>query len=202
MTQNLLEVILLVFGPQSHSASFLQSWATHMYNKKLIYFSLLDRILYFMLKSCSPLTVHFKFTGSLVATMITECQSTIKCSLCKNNKICCSITILFSNSQNKLVIKYWNLLIRMDWIRGDEQNGGKFKQRPPRDGTKETISDPDKLAHPRWRGFLQDIYSNQRKFPKTKDGKTICMKLFLRGFCDKSCYTSYHQMTKKLLTSL
>jgi hypothetical protein len=40
ITQNLHVVISLVFGPQSHSASFPHSWASHMYDNRLIYSSL------------------------------------------------------------------------------------------------------------------------------------------------------------------
>ncbi len=40
MTQNFHAVISLIFGPQSHSASFLLSWASHMYDNRLIYSSL------------------------------------------------------------------------------------------------------------------------------------------------------------------
>jgi hypothetical protein len=35
--------------------------------------------------------------------------------------------------------------------------------------------------------FSKLFYFNQKKCPKTSDGKLICMKLFIRGICDKSC---------------
>jgi hypothetical protein len=71
------------------------------------------------------------------------------------------------------------------------KQGGKFKPGFQKEFNKELITDSDK-SHLRWRiqdgeDFAKIFYSNQRKCPKTKDGKTICMKLFLRGFCDKSC---------------
>jgi hypothetical protein len=40
MTQNLHAIISLCFGSNSHSAKFLQDWATHMYKKRLMYTSL------------------------------------------------------------------------------------------------------------------------------------------------------------------
>jgi hypothetical protein len=42
--------------------------------------------------------------------------------------------------------------------------------------------------------FAKVFYKNQKLCPKTHDGKTICMKYFLRGFCDKSC-TRAHTLT-------
>lgn len=47
-------------------------------------------------------------------------------------------------------------------------------------------------SHLRWRikenkNFLKTFYFNSKKFPKTKDGKVICMNLVLRGICDKTC---------------
>jgi hypothetical protein len=55
--------------------------------------------------------------------------------------------------------------------------------------------DQDK-NHFRWRvreneNFHSIFYSNQKKCPKTKEGKFICMNFFLRGFCDKSCPRSH-----------
>jgi hypothetical protein len=37
---------------------------------------------------------------------------------------------------------------------------------------------------------LSPKYSSPtRKCPKTKDGKEMCMKFLIRGFCDPSCTT-------------
>jgi len=63
---------------------------------------------------------------------------------------------------------------------------------------KDIITDPDR-SHLRWRikegeNFTQVFYANQKKCPKTTDGKTICMKLSLRGICNKSC-TRAHKLS-------
>jgi hypothetical protein len=41
MTQNFHSIVSLCFGPQSHSAIFLDNWAKHMYHHRLMYKSLL-----------------------------------------------------------------------------------------------------------------------------------------------------------------
>jgi len=63
---------------------------------------------------------------------------------------------------------------------------------------KDIITDNDP-KHVNWRlqdgeNFSQRFYLNQKKCPKTKDGKTICMKLFICGICDKSC-TRAHKLS-------
>jgi hypothetical protein len=42
--------------------------------------------------------------------------------------------------------------------------------------------------------FAKVFYKNQKQCPKTSDGKQICMKYFIRGFCDKSC-PRVHKLT-------
>jgi hypothetical protein len=37
MTKNLHSLISLCFGPESHSAVFLNDWARHMYNNRIMY---------------------------------------------------------------------------------------------------------------------------------------------------------------------
>ncbi len=64
---------------------------------------------------------------------------------------------------------------------------------------KDIITDSDK-SHLLWwikegENFAQVFYANQKKCPKATDGKTICMKLFLRGICDKSI--NFHWKMKK-----
>jgi len=63
---------------------------------------------------------------------------------------------------------------------------------------KDIITDPDR-SHLRWRikegeNFTQVFYANQKKCQKTTEGKTICMKLFLRGICNKS-FTRAHKLS-------
>ncbi len=65
---------------------------------------------------------------------------------------------------------------------------------------KEIVSDNDP-SHIHWRlqegeNFSKKFYFNQKKCPKTKDGKQICIKLFIRGICDKNC-TRAHKLSKE-----
>lgn len=65
---------------------------------------------------------------------------------------------------------------------------------------KDIITDNDP-KHAHWRlqdgeNFSRRFYLNQKKCPKTKDGKLICMKLFIRGICDKSCSRAHKLSTK------
>jgi hypothetical protein len=85
-----------------------------------------------------------------------------------------------------------------------KQGGGNgkqgWKQNQGNDGNKdkkETVVDQEK-SHLHWRvrdneNFHSIFYSNQKKCPRTKEGKYICMKFFLRGFCEKSC-TRAHKL--------
>jgi hypothetical protein len=79
------------------------------------------------------------------------------------------------------------------------RQGPKYNPHQEKQGGKDIVTDPDK-SHLRWRvqdgeNYTTIFYKNQKKCPKTHDGKPICMKFFLRGFCDKSC-TRAHKLTK------
>jgi len=70
-------------------------------------------------------------------------------------------------------------------LKGDKDLKNQFKS------WKDIITDNDP-KHAHWHlqdgeNFSKLFYFNQKKCPKTKDGKIICMKLFIRGICDKSC---------------
>jgi hypothetical protein len=75
---------------------------------------------------------------------------------------------------------------------GNIQDSGK--------GESEIIIDSDK-NHAAWHikqgeDFTKTFYKNQRQCPKTQGGKPICMKFFIRGFCDKSC-TRAHKLNQE-----
>jgi hypothetical protein len=75
--------------------------------------------------------------------------------------------------------------------------GGKDKNHLNND-KKDIITDDDK-KHLKWRvrpgeNFTKIFYFNQKLCPKNKDGKLLCMKYFLRGFCDASC-SRIHKLT-------
>jgi hypothetical protein len=77
-------------------------------------------------------------------------------------------------------------------LKGGQENKQQFKS------WKDIITNNDP-SHAHWRlqegeNFSKRFYFNQKKCPKTKDGKLICMKLFIRGICDKTC-TRVHKLS-------
>jgi len=181
ITQNLHVVISLVFGPQSHSASFPHSWASHMYDNRLIYSSLYSSDSGFYVK------VLFAIDSALQIHWRSCCNQEDRMSV--NDKV------LFMQEQQDMLLCH-NVMQQlpkpiMDKNQdSNEKNGpnqggkhnGKLKQGNQKDGGKEMIHDPYK-SHLCWRiqdgeDFSKIFYRNQRKSPKMKEGKMICMKLF------------------------
>jgi hypothetical protein len=83
---------------------------------------------------------------------------------------------------------------------GGGKQGWKNSQGNNNKDKKDIIVDQDK-SHLRWlvrenENFQNVFYSNQKKCPKTKEGRFICMKFFLRGFCNKAC-TRSHKLTQE-----
>jgi hypothetical protein len=188
MTQNLLAVISLCFGSKSLSATFLKDWEDHMYENRLMYSSLhasdpafftkvlfaIDNALQIHWRSCSTSQERPSVNDRILF------MSDIQDSILRHN---------FIQQLPKM------LSDKVEGIRdGKSLNKNIGKQNSGQDTNKnkqEIISDTDK-NHASWRvkqgqDFLKVFYKNQRQCPKTHDGKPICMKFFIRGFCDKSC---------------
>jgi hypothetical protein len=188
MTQNLQATLSLCFGPKSHSATFLDEWAQHMYQNRIMYTSLQTTDSSFFAK------VLFAIDSSLQIHWRSCSQALNRASV--NDKVLlmqdCQDQILRHNFIQQLP----KILIdKIDYQNNSKSNnGGKRFQIPDRDKDnhgKDIITNPDK-SHLRWRiregeNFAQIFHANQKKCPKTTDGKTICMKFFLRGLCDRSC---------------
>lgn len=195
MTQNLHATISLCFDSNSHSATFLDDWAHHMYQNRIMYSSLHATDPSFFAK------VLFSIDSALQIHWRSCCQASDRSSV--NDKV-----LLMQEHQDQILRHNFiqqlpkAILDKIDFLNNKKPPyGGKRYPIPDRDKdnqNKETITDPDK-SHLRWRikegeNFAQIFYANQRKCPKTKDGKTICMKLFLRGICEKSC-TRAHKLS-------
>jgi hypothetical protein len=109
--------------------------------------------------------------------------------LYKNNRTRCFITISCNNDQNPSLKKYQILLTRMVSTKeaSTMENSNKaFKKMVPRNPFM-TLTNLSFAGASKMEKIFPRFYSDQKKCLKTKEGKTICMKLFLRGFCDKSC---------------
>jgi hypothetical protein len=193
MAQNFLAVISLCFGSQSLSASFLKDWADHMYENRLMYSSLqasdptffakvlfaIDNALQIHWRSCSSTQDRLSVNDRIL--LMSETQE----SILRHNFIQ-QIPKLLSD---KVLATQEGLKDRTNgFIKpgGKQANGQDLIKGKP-----EIITDTDK-NHKIWHvkhgeDFTKIFYKNQKQCPKTNDGKTICMKFFIRGFCDKSC---------------
>jgi hypothetical protein len=205
MTQNFHSIVSLCFGPQSHSAIFLDNWAKHMYHHRLMYKSLLASDPTFFVQVLfsidRALQIHWK-------------------SCCDNNqRDTVNDRILMMQDKQDLIIQhnftYKLPKIILDKLQDipDKKIGNKEKEKDHISGKQEGKQDQNKSmsikdvlmnndpSHLRWRikdgeNFSKTFYSNGKKCPKTPDGKLICMRFFLRGICNKTC-TRSHKLSKE-----
>jgi hypothetical protein len=204
LTQNLHAVVTLCFGQSSHSAKFLKEWGNHMYSNRLMYKSLqasdnsffsqvlfcIDRALQIHWKSCCECSDRESVNDrvlfmSVKRDLIIQHNFTYNIPKLLRDKLFQSKKVepeqkVENGRANKLLGEY------------DKDKKHQFKS------WKDIITDNDP-KHVNWRlqdgeNFSQRFYLNQKKCPKTKDGKTICMKLFICGICDKSC-TRAHKLS-------
>ncbi len=80
------------------------------------------------------------------------------------------------------------------------KNGGNYNNLQDKKDGKDLVTNNDK-TYLKWHikdgeNYTNLFYKNQRKCPRNQDGKHICMKFFLRGFCEKSC-TRAHKLSKE-----
>jgi len=206
MTQNYHAVIALCFGPKSHSAKFLQDWGNHMYNNRLMYKSLQarDNAFFTQVLFCidRALQIHWH-----------------SCCTCEDRESV-NDRVLFMSDKRDLIVEHnftYNIpkllqdkVVKPPQDLPDQENGQKFKGKVDKGNKdkdnknglkslKDIIVDNDP-NHAPWRlqdgeNFSKLFYFNQKKCPKMVDGKQICMKLFIRGICDKSC-TRVHKLSK------
>jgi hypothetical protein len=212
MTQNLHAVIKLCFGPFSHSATFLKSWADHMYENRLMYSTSHSADPYFFAKVLyaidHALQVHWR-----------SCSS-------NNDRLSVNDRVLlmedvqesilgFSFARNipkPIADKVQNYLENKDKDKGnggkqDEEKGGggghgknRFKPNEDGKGKAEVVHNSDK-SHPNWRlkdgeNFSKLFYHRQKDCPKTSNGKLFCMKFLIRGICDSAC-TRAHTLSNE-----
>ncbi len=164
MTQNLQATIALCFGPQSHSTIFLDDWAQHMYQNRLMYSSLQATDPAFLTK------VLFAIDSALQIHWRSCCQASDRASV--NDKV-----LMMQDSQDQILChSFLQQLPKILIDKIDQSNnlkiplGGKRFPIPDKDKeiqNKEIITDPDK-SHLRWRikegeNFAQIFYANQRK---------------------------------------
>jgi len=202
LTQNLHAIVSLCFGPTSHSAKFLKDWGNHMYSNRLMYKSLQasDSLFFCQVLFCidRALQIHWR-----------------SCCECNNHESM-NDRVLFMTDKRDLIIQHnftnnipkllQDKLSRLKTPEPDEKenNGKNNKLKGGQENKqqfkswKDIISNNDP-SHAHWRlqegkNFSKWFYFNKKKCPKTKDGKLICMKLFIHGICDRTC-TRVHKLS-------
>jgi hypothetical protein len=201
MTQNFLAVISLCFGPHSLSATFLKEWADHMYENRLMYTSLqasdpsffakvlfaIDNALQIHWRSCSTASDRLSVNDRIL--FMSETQD----SILRHNFI-----QQIPKSLSDKVTTTQDGTRDGKFYAGGKLQGKQGNGPDPNKGKADMITDNNK-NHANWKvkqgeDFAKVFYRHQRQCPKTHDGKSICMKFFIRGFCDKSCMR-VHKLT-------
>lgn len=193
-TQNFHAIVSLCFGPESHSAEFLQAWINQMYDIRLRYTSFQASDPYFFAKVMftidNAIQMHWHSCSS------TPNRASVNDNVLRMSEIQGSI---LSMSFNQLLPKtisdkvFVQITLLKDDKDKDQGNGGhgqgKFKgKRFP--GTNKDNQDKSDLvynndkSHQNWHlqeneNFGRVFYGHQKEAPKISDGKLICMKFFL-----------------------
>jgi hypothetical protein len=198
-TQNFQAVIALCFGPRSHSATFLQEWIDHIYDSRLIYSSAQSSDPFFFAK------VMFAIDNALQ-------QHWRSCSSAPNRaSVNDSVLHMSAVQESILSLNFTQRLPKSisDKVQPqlgpgkDDKNGGIGKNGKRFPGAsqdqdkdkQDMVYDSDK-SHQKWRvkeneNFSRTFYRNQKECPKSTEGKPICMKFLIRGFCTKNCMRAH-----------
>lgn len=204
-TQNFHTVISLCFGESSHSASFLKTWANHMYDNRIIYANLQSSDPYFYAKVMfmidRALQVHWRSCSSNTD------RSSVNDLVLRMSDIQESILGLQFNQMLPKSIAD-KVLTLLNPTKDDKDKGlgpGKGGKKFPganqdSKDKQELVYDNDK-AHSHWQlkeneNFSEVFYALQKDCPRTSEGKLICMKYFLRGVCVKS-YNRVHSLSQE-----
>lgn len=194
--QNFLTILVLWFGPTSHSAFFLQGWVNHIYNNRLLYSSLQSSDPYFYAKVMftmdNALQYHWHSCSSAAD------HSSVKENILRMSDIQESILRLnFNQMLPKSISEKVLLIINMSKDDKDKGNGlGKndkwFPGANQDNKDKQNVIYNNDKNHQHWKvkeneNFSKTFYSQQKDCNKTSDGKMICLNFFLRGVCVKSC---------------
>ncbi len=167
-----------------------------MYDNRILYSSSYTSDPYFFAKVLysidSALQKHWRSCSSTVD------QASVNDNVLRKSDVQESILDLnFSQILPKSIQDKISLLLNANKDDKDKGNGlGQNGRRFP--GTNQDQKDKQDLiydndkSHQHWRvkeneNFSKVFYSHQKDCPKNSEGKSICMKFFLRGVCTKSC---------------
>jgi len=204
MVTNFKAVIELCFGPESQSAICLQSWCDHIFYNRQIYLgweesdpTFYTKVLFAIDKS---LQIHWK------SCYDNEDRSSV------NDKILCMQQLQSDIESQRFFYQLPKYLL--DKIKSTDDTSEKDKDKYKNGGglhnKKRLLEEKKDLLkkqritenfHTQWHlkdgeSFSEIFYPHQDKCPKTKEGTFICMKYFIRGFCDKACSRA-HKVSKQ-----
>jgi len=182
--QNFHAVISLCFGPSSHLASLLKSWADHIYDNRILYSNMQSS------DQCFYAKIMFTIDRAL-QTHWRSCSSQDERASVNDNVLRMSdihdsiLSLQFNQMLPKLIAD--KVQAAMNTNKEDKGSGfpkgGKKLPGANQDqkDKQDLVYDSDK-NHSQWRikegeNFSKLFYTNQKECPKTSDGKLICMKI-------------------------
>ena len=200
MVTNLKAVVDLCFGPQSQSAICLQSWCEHIFDNRQLYLGWEENDPHFHTK------VLFAIDKALQIHWNSCYEQTDRNSV--NDKVLFMHQIQADIENQRFFYQLPKCIqdkikpleeISSPSDKDNKKKGGKYKkfQDDLRESLKKQRITDD---HSQWHlkdgeSFKELFYPFTDRCPKTSDGSFICMKFFLRGFCDKNC-TRAHKLSK------
>ncbi len=202
MIKNLRAVMSLYFGPKSLTVLCLSSWVTHFEHNRVYYKSLQDADPSFLTQVLfavdRALQIYWHSCGD------SEDRRAI------NSKI-----LQMQDLQNNIERHNFSYIlprVLSDKFLPEPTNGAKTPPKKPGKKRDQKDKDSDKDSnkkkqriedhHKHWHvkpneNFSDLFWKNSSKCPKTKNGSTICMKFFLKGFCNKSCSRAHKLSTEE-----
>jgi hypothetical protein len=198
MLENLKAITTLCFGEESHSTICIQSWVDHMMRHRQMYKSCHESDNSFLTQVLfaidTALQIHWRSCADA------EDRTSV------NDKILIMDDLQMNiERHNFSYLLPKNLLDKLQPEQKPEDDGAKYPKNKKFKGDKDKDNNNFKKNritdnHTQWHlketeNFAEIFYANKSKCPRTKDGILICMKFFIRGFCDRNC-TRAHQLSE------
>ncbi len=192
MIKNLRAVMSLYFGPKSLTVICLSSWVTHFEHNRVYYRSLQDADPSFLTQ------VLFAVDRALQIYWHS-------CSDSEDRRAINSRILHMQDLPNNIERHNFSYIlprILSEKFLPEPTNGAKTPPKKPgkkrdqkeKDSDKDSIKKKQRIEdnHKHWHvkpneNFSDLFWKNSSKCPKTKNGSIICMKFFVKGFCNKSC---------------
>jgi hypothetical protein len=199
MLKNLRAVMSLYFGSASLTSICLSNWIHHFEQNRVYYRSLQDADPSFLTQ------VLFAIDRALQIYWHPCGDSEDKRAI--NSKI-----LQMQDLQNNIEHHNFSYILPrtlsekftsdpLNHLKTPPKKGGK--KRDQKDDDKDSIKKKQRIEdnHKHWHlkpneNFSELFWKNASKCPKTKNGSIICMKYFIKGFCNKGC-NRIHKLTQE-----